>query len=102
MIEVDLLDVSHIAFAKVVFRQGLEFHVEQTCRVVGALQEGANAQEVQRNVLQHRAHRHTPAEMRTKLHPLKKRARIALKGTVFEHAVHFEPGLVLRLPYLCG
>jgi hypothetical protein len=58
----------------------MELHVEQARGVVGALEEGADAQEVQRLVLQHGAHGDAAAQVRAELDPLEQRRRVALEG----------------------
>jgi hypothetical protein len=64
VVEVDLLPFLGRAGAEVVAAgQGLELHVQQPRGVVGALEEGADAQEVQRLVLQHGAHGHAAAQV---------------------------------------
>ena len=49
--------------------QRVELHVEQARRVVGALEEGADAQEVERLVLQHRADGDAARQVRAELDP---------------------------------
>jgi hypothetical protein len=58
----------------------MELHVQQPRGVVGPLQEGAEAQEVQGLVLQHGAHGHTARQVRAELDPLEELARVALEG----------------------
>ena len=73
----------HVAGAEeVAAGQGLELDVEQARRVVGALEEGADAQEVQRLVHQHRADGDAAALVRAELDPFEEVARVAFEGAV--------------------
>ena len=105
MIEVDLdvLAAAAIRGATVVLAlDRMELHVEQPRGVVGALEEAADAQEVERLVLQHRAHRDAARQVRAELDPFEGRARVLLERTGGDHALELEPRLVLRLPHLGG
>ncbi|MDT4845874.1 hypothetical protein FQZ97_798750 [compost metagenome] len=80
----------------------VELHVQQARRVVGPLQEGAHAVEVEGLVLQHGAHRHAAREVRAVLDPFEERAGVALEVLGLEVTRQLEPGGVLRFPQLGG
>ena len=80
----------------------MELHVEQARRVVGTLQEAADAQEVERLVLQHRSHRDAARQVRAELDPLEPRRRIALQRAGSDQTLEFKPGLILRFPDFGG
>ena len=60
----------------------MELDVEQARRVVGALEEAADAQEMERLVLQHRADGDAARQVRAELDPLERLARALLERVV--------------------
>ncbi|MDT4850785.1 hypothetical protein FQZ97_849440 [compost metagenome] len=81
---------------------GVELHVKQARGVVGPLQKGTHAVEVERLILQHGPDGDTAREVRAELDPLEEFAGVALEVLALEHAAEFQPGLVLRFPQLGG
>ncbi len=80
----------------------MELHVDQPGGVVGALQKGADAQEVIGLVLQHGARGHAAREVRAVFHPLEVLRRVLSAQALGQHALRFQPGLVDRFPDLGG
>ncbi len=101
MIEV-VLEVAGVGRTVEIALDRVELDVEQPRGVVSALQEGADAHEVQRLVLQHGADLHPARQMRAELDPLEQVTRILLESPLFQHPVEFQPGLVGGLPDLGG
>ena len=101
MVEIVLL-VLLAGCAEEVALDRVELHIHQPGRVVGALQKGAQAQEVEGLVLQHGAQRDPARQVRTELHPVEELGRVTLELAVTQHAAGFQPGLVLCFPGLGG
>ena len=101
MVEVVLL-VLFAGGAEEVALDRMELHVDQARRVVGPLQEGAQAHEIQGFVHQHGADRDAARQVRAELDPLEELPGVALELAGLDHAAHLQPGLVLGFPDLGG
>ena len=82
--------------------QGVVFHVQQPGGVVGALQEGAEADEVEGLVLQHGAHGDAARQVRAELHPFEECAGIALEALRAACGANSSQVWLMRLPDLGG
>ena len=76
------------------------FHVEDARGVVGALDEGAEADEAEGVVMQHGAEHDAAEEMRALLHPIEEIAVAPALQPLEIEILHLEPGRVQTFPGL--
>ena len=90
------------ALALVFRHQGLVFDIENSCGIVGPLQESAQANEAQRFVLQHGADGDAPRQVRAILYPLEEGIDAGLFHRHGRKAAHLEPAGIGGLPQFAG
>ena len=81
-------------------QQHVIFHVEDARGVVGALDEGAEADEAEGVVMQHGAEHDAAEEMRALLHPIEEIAVTPALQPLEIEILHLEPGRVQAFPGL--
>src|SRR6266436_1962619 len=83
-------------------QQDVILHVEDARGVVGALEESAQAREVERLAAHDGAIGDAAEEMRALLHPVEELGGAGAGDAVAGNGAHLEPGGVQRLPHLGG